>query len=903
MAANPKKSSRYPYLLWSSLAVAFSLTATSFSRADIVRDGSLGTNSAPISGPDYAILPDHGKQAGTNLFHSFSTFNVGTGETATFTSPPEVTSIISRVTGGTPSSIDGAIRSYLSDGATYSSANLYLLNPSGVMFGPNASLDIGGSFHVSTADYLKLSDGSQFFANTSSTSVLTAADPAAFGFLGSNPSGISLDRTTLAVPPGQTLSFIGGDIAAVGDPAAFTYYAAQGGTINIVSVASPGEVALGAHDLGTGSFARLGSINLTEGVNLYVDGLDNTVDPAGNVFIRGGKILIGGGGIYASGNPGGTVDIAGESLTMDAALFYADTNGVTDHPGTAYRIDVLQDFLMINGSAVESSSYGSGRAGDIRIRAGGGTLLGNDEPGTGPFAEYGYYGDIASTSNAAGAGGDLYITTGDLLVQNGFFINTAAKDQGNAGNVTVRADTVRCLNQGNIGSNAISSGSGGIVDVAARDILLSGHDSAAVVNSTQYTGIGAQSDLDSNGGTIKVAATGSLQILDGAKIDTILFGNGAAANIEVSAKDLVISGFTMLDGQPVMSSIDARLFGNLAAGTGGSISVSTDTLRIGNGGSIRTAQFFDATGNSGNIVVNANSIDLASRGQIYADSFRGAGNSGDISINSGSLTITGSKYEPRPEPLDFDFTGLSTTTNSGTGGNITVNLTGDLRLAAAGGIKADTQGSGLGGTVSLTANRIVLNDGSIVNASSTGTGNAGNIDLTGRDSVLLNHAAITTEANADADGGNIAIASPFMVKLIDSKITSSVGGGPETTGGNISIDPRFVVLKESQVVANAFAGTGGNISIVADTFLADPASRVDASSQLGISGTVDIQAPVTSISGLVTPLSSDYVSASTLLRERCIARIREGSTYSSFVVGGRDGLSIEPGAILPTPMY
>ena len=110
-------------------------------------------------------------------------------------------------------------------------------------------------------------------------------------------------------------------------------------------------------------------------------------------------------------------------------------------------------------------------------------------------------------------------------------------------------------------------------------------------------------------------------------------------------------------------------------------------------------------------------------------------------------------------------------------------------------------------------------------------------------------------------------------------------------------------MNNSQIVANAYAGTGGNITIVADTFLADPVSVVDASSQLGVSGTVDIQAPINSVSGLVSPLSSEFTSASALLKERCIARIREGGKYSSFVVGGRDGLPIEPGNLLPGTLF
>ncbi|OQX27092.1 MAG: hypothetical protein BWK80_07005, partial [Desulfobacteraceae bacterium IS3] len=116
-------------------------------------DGTVGTaGKIDLPGPNYAIKPEYGKQSGTNLFHSFQQFNIHNGESATFSGPASVKNIISRVTGGSASWIDGKLAS------TISGADLYFLNPAGVMFGSNASLDLSGSFHVSTADYLRLGE-------------------------------------------------------------------------------------------------------------------------------------------------------------------------------------------------------------------------------------------------------------------------------------------------------------------------------------------------------------------------------------------------------------------------------------------------------------------------------------------------------------------------------------------------------------------------------------------------------------------------------------------------------------------------------------------------------------------------------------------------------------------------
>src|SRR5262249_11796240 len=136
---------------------------------------------------------------GPNLFHSFDRFSVGTGETANFTSAQTgIKNILSRVTGGQQSTIDGQLRT---DGQLRAEgANLYLLNPAGVLFGPHASLDVSGSFHVSTADYLRFADGAQLHADLGQGSQLTVAEPAAFGFLGSTPAPITIQGGKLGVP-------------------------------------------------------------------------------------------------------------------------------------------------------------------------------------------------------------------------------------------------------------------------------------------------------------------------------------------------------------------------------------------------------------------------------------------------------------------------------------------------------------------------------------------------------------------------------------------------------------------------------------------------------------------------------------------------------------------------------
>ena len=151
--------------------------------AQIVLDGTLGRAGA-LSGPAYQITADLGRQVGPNLFHSFGQFNLVQGESATFSGPNSVQNILARVTGSSPSSIDGLLQS------TIPGANLFFINPFGVMFGPHAQVSVSGSFTVSTASYLKLADGGRFDGVNPANDVLTSAPVAEFGFLDANPGSI-----------------------------------------------------------------------------------------------------------------------------------------------------------------------------------------------------------------------------------------------------------------------------------------------------------------------------------------------------------------------------------------------------------------------------------------------------------------------------------------------------------------------------------------------------------------------------------------------------------------------------------------------------------------------------------------------------------------------------------------
>ncbi len=294
----------------------------------ITPDGSLGTTVSQ-SGSVHTI--DGGTILGPNQFHSFDRFNVSNGDTVSFTGPASVENILSRVTGGSQSMIDGTLQSDIAG------AHLYLLNPSGVMFGPNAQLDVMGSFYASTADVLRFADGSAFHTNLGRSTVLTVAAPAAFGFLSQNPNSISIRESEIEMPEEKTFSLVGGDIeieqASLHLPS---------GQIQIVSVASLGEVQLSdsaMQDFDLIDFNRLGKITIED--LTFID---------------------------ASGDRGGSVTIHGRQIRVgDSAFIDVETQGDID--GAAVAISMKATDTMAIEGLITSSAFGAGAGGSIILSA------------------------------------------------------------------------------------------------------------------------------------------------------------------------------------------------------------------------------------------------------------------------------------------------------------------------------------------------------------------------------------------------------------------------------------------------------------------------------------------------------------------------------------------------------
>jgi filamentous hemagglutinin family protein len=920
---------------------------------NITSDGTLGTTVTP-SGNLYSI--DGGTIKGTNQFHSFAQFSVGTGDVASFNGPAGIENILSRVTGGNVSEIDGTLRS------TIPGANLFLMNPSGVILAPNAQLDVSGSFHATTANYIGLEDGARFDAVAAMDGpLLTAAPPAAFGFLTSNPAPIDVQtgvfdldafNTTgnpgdgymniLQVPVGEALSFAGGtvNVGSGGPPQGFVR--APAGRVNLVSVASPGEATLnGDGSINVSGFPQLGNINITG--NSFVDAKD--------VFIRAGQLVIEDATIAPSwlyllgASPlppdGGNVDVGASDITITATGGpVLNTPGIQTFngspgdlvPGDAPAVHIDANSLSVSGPGAQ---IGTARFGpdnlnspeiDINTQAlfikdGANIALLNVFEGAGGTLTV--KADTTTITNDA----ESSIVTG-IITQSDFhpgygsvFLPILA--DGDSGSIVLKTNdlTIRGDNAG-IGSDSFAFGNSGSITVNTGNALLTGKAT-----------ISSQSGLAGTSADITLAAIGSIEMQDGARVTGASGGSGnagqvsltAGESIDITGTDTRITSTTVQpsDGEASLNKFAQRFDGVFQAELGIPIP-DYPALREALGITPHVGDLMDVLaalndleltavtdltpGDAGTISVTAPKLTM--NGDTRIETSTGwDGNAGAIVANLGSLFLSNGAAIRSASGTVLPTGEIEV--GAGNGGTVnlsatdTISVSGRSQTSGVGSsVSTSTFGNGNGGTISLNANNVQIRNGGIISAESggslagqdlSGTGLAGNVTVSAGNNIDLSEGTISTRSIASDSGGNITLIAPEWVYLLNSDITTSVEGG-FGRGGDITIDPQFVILNQSDVLANAFGGPGGNINIVADNVIISAQSRVDASSQLGINGTVNISNPDQEVAQELAVLPENFLDVTGLISDRCSAR----AGTSSLVAAGPGGLAVDPDGYLPS---
>lgn len=441
------------------LAVVLFLMALCPAKAQVVGDTTLpiGGRSQVTGNPNFQI--DGGTRQGGNLFHSFSQFSVPTGGSALFNNAPDVQNIISRITGGSISSIDGMIQ-------TLGTANLFLINPNGIVFGPNASLQIGGSFLASTGRSVKFDDGSEFSATTpQSGSLLTVSVPIGIQF-GSMPQSIRVNGSGLAVQPGKTLGLLGGDLTIAGGTLAAaggTTLEALSGRIELGSVGSNSFVSLTpvtqGFALGYGGVQTFQQIQIAEGA--FIDA-ENASDftQGGDIQVQGRQVQLSEGSQVVTTTtvqPGGTLTV---NATDTVELSGTDSSGIfntglfnrTSGEGAAGNLTInTRDLIVRDGALISASTSRIGSGGNLTLNASKSVVVsGVSASNSALFSGI----SVASNRNATGTAGNLVINTSTLSVADGGQVSASTFGRGQGGNLTVNASVIQLTG----GSNTLVSG-------------------------------------------------------------------------------------------------------------------------------------------------------------------------------------------------------------------------------------------------------------------------------------------------------------------------------------------------------------------------------------------------------------------------------------------------------------
>ena len=777
----------------SFLAAAFALMLPNCLPAQIRTDGTMGA-ATTLTGPHFQIPDTLGTTRGQNLFHSFQTFNLSSGEVATFTGPSSIANVFSRVTGGSPSSIDGLLQ------CTIPNANFFFINPAGVLFGPNASVDVQGAFAVTTADYIRFADGGRFDARTPANDVLTVANPAAFGFLtppvGQSPAGVTFNNCTVQVPDGKTLTVAAGAVQVLNDPAIApngTAVRTRGGTLQVAAVASAGELPVAGLD--TTSFYALEDITLS-GNSLFSTSLSGG---GGRFLLRGQNLSVSGGAGIANNSldtgSGGASEInLRGTLSLASGGYIATASTGLANAGS---LNLTAQSLSMDDGTIFGASSGSGAAANITINV--------------PTISLQNGSWIAADTHDLGSGGTMIINSSVLSLQSGSFISADAYGVGPGGTITVNAAALSLEDSSTLTANAYGPGPGGALTVNAQSVRVLS-DGA----------ISSDSELGAAGNAGKVTIQAGTVELDNGVISAVSAGTGAGGQVQISSQTLSVTGQN-----------DRGRISTIASGGGpaGNIGITTGTLTLNPGGLIASDTF--GAGQAGNITVQATGIVL-NEGEISAAT-SGTGTGGDVRITSDTLSLSGPTADARINTASL---------GSGQAGNIFIT-TRELAVNPGGVIICDALGAGRAGNITIRATDVAVNQGEISTGTS-GTGAGGDVRISS-DTLSLSGGSIDTSSQNSGHAGNIFITTGEMT-LDQSALIFAAPLGPTGDGGDIQITARdLTLLNGSGIGSTSFGGgVAGSIQLnVSGRCLVD-SSAIHAASfgqtQGGAAGDIVVQA-------------------------------------------------------------
>ena len=830
---------------------------------EVREDTALNTQVNPTSNAPYEITggTTPGGIDGNLLFHSFESFSLDRGQVALFNHGTNIETILSFVTGNTASIINGIITAGINGEPGTGNADIFIVNPEGITFGPDATLNIGGSFMASTAEQIIFDDGIEFSArNPQPASLLTVSQSIGLSlgeFSGSIENSSRAFSNTLGfsvgleVLPGESIMLIGNGISLSGGG-----MTSPSGRIELTSLDKESSVNLTSTSDGNRSDWALESRNgdstlrdIEFSSNAFLVGTDFRSSNS-HIRLRGRQISLNDSDIFAR-NYGA---VQGEDVTLSASeqITLNNSNISADNFGTAQGGDVtffVPGRLILNGSNIFARNVGIAQGGDVTFSAFEQLTLDNQSL-------------VSVSTFSRGNGGNIDINvldgTVELLDDSRLLAQSEANATGAAGDVTISAESLSIKGGANVSVASLGGGQGGNLVINTLG------------GSVEVTGISSRDDRDDRGSFLSATTvgsqnageirinTGTLLVQDSGQIRTETRGKGDGGLVLINATESVV-----VRGQSSNSDNPSRIFSttapliNESLGNAGPVKIITDYLEVSEGAAIFTTS--NSTGQGGDLTVEADEVVLSgqssSRSGLYARA-RSTGPSGIVNLTVNTLRIED-------------------------GARLTVSNREPDELLSR---DSSAQGSGTVRDANITAQSIRLNDGQITAESLSGNG--GNLNFTVQDVIFLRNGSLISAtagtAEAGGDGGNIDINIP---------------------NGYIIAVPN----ENSDIIANAFSGTGGNIDITSQDIIGlatrtdtrtdardNTTNDIEASSRFGSSGTITLNnLGIDPAQGLVELPTN--TAAPNPIAQGCLA---DSEGRSTFVVTGQGGTPPNPSNVV-----
>ena len=870
-----------------SLSVLFSLGCCTLSNlwfsnsasAQISVDGTTNTTVNNDNNGNFTI--EQGDRAGNNLFHSFGDFSVPNNGSAFFNNATDISNIFSRVTGGNISNIDGLL------GAN-GSANLFLVNPAGILFGNNARLDIGGSFLGTTADSILFEDGVFSATDLDNPPLLTINAPIGLNFR-NNPNeitnragfqefdnGETLEDGGLTVNQGEFITLVGGNINLENGR-----LTAPGGRIELGGLSEAGTIQLNP-DLGLNfaenlirsdvSLTGIAELDVTSGgggdINIYgqninvLEGSDICAgigadgacggrnDNFGSVDAQAGDITFNALETITIGDPisvvnnqintdafgnAGDIIFESKSLVLDER---GEINANIFGEGNAGNIIIDTEFLSITTSNITSGVFGQGNAGNITINASELVEIDGDIPnGDGEIISPG--GILNQVErNGVGQGGDLTIETPLLNVSNGGKVQVATFGEGTPGNLSIRASDINVFNTEDSNNQFTTGIFAGILLDPRNEQFASGEATSLTIE------------------------TETLSVRGGAQVSAETSGIGNGSNIFINATELVeIVGTDNKDGSPSFigaevgsPDLDTSVDLETITRNGGNINIDTNQLNIKDGGQISASNF--TAGNAGNINIFSNDIEIDGGAEglltgLFAQVGEDAtGQGGNLSLGSEQLPIKQLNLSNGSQISVSTFGQGNAGSLSIFSNNIEIDGSGDFPSGLFASIGSGATGQG--GNIFIETDSLAVTDGGRVaaNVEIMGQGDAGTLEILAKESIVVDGtisdgrpSAITSVVNGGlgngegiGNGGDVTISTGSLSLTNGGRVSAtSLGQGD---GGDLTINASesifingFAERFRSGISVNALINDGdsGNANITTDQLTIEDGGTIEAS--------------------------------------------------------------------------